>query len=187
MRSSLSRLILAVLVATAVTATLVIVVVAVTAHPTSAVRGAPPSPEADAAYVHRLVFDLSLSRFARVADGRGPVWFDWSTDFCSAPLVGSTGRSFDFRLACLRHDFAYRNTKLLDVRYNCPRRSPGAVCASADWRHGRYWNATARHAIDRQFRRDMRAHCRSRSLWDWQPCLAWAETYYRAVRIAGGP
>jgi hypothetical protein len=182
-RSPLSRLIVAVLVATALTATLVVV----TARPASAAWATPPSPEADAAYVHRVVFDLPIARFARVADGRGPIWFDWSTDFCSAPLVGSTGRSFDFRLACLRHDFAYRNTKLLDVRYNCPHRPPGRVCAFTDWRHGRFWNATTRHAIDRQFRRDMRAHCWSRSLWDWQPCLAWAETYYRAVRIAGGP
>lgn len=183
MRSSLSRIIVAVLVATALTATLVIL----TTRPTSADRGASPSPEADAAFVHRLVFDLSITRFAGVADGRGPSWFDWSTDFCSGPLVGSTGRSFDFRLACRRHDFAYRNTKLLDVRYNCPSRPPGALCEFTDWRHGRFWNAVARHAIDRQFRRDMRAHCWSRAPWDWQRCLAWSETFYRAVRIAGGP
>lgn len=183
MRSSLSRLLAVVLATVVVLAQFALL----PSRASSAAWGAPPSPEADAAYVHRLVFDVSLARFSRVADGRGPVWFDWSTDFCSAPLVGSTGRSFDFRLACLRHDFAYRNTKLLDVRYNCPARPAGALCASTDWRHGRYWNATARHAIDRRFRRDMRAHCWSRSLWDWQPCLAWSVTFYRAVRIAGGP
>ena len=158
-------------------------------HAAAVTFGQPPDPVADAALVRRLVHEVPLRTFAATADTsmNGDTWFDWSTDWCSAPLVGSVGRSFDFRLPCLRHDFAYRNTKLLDVRYNCPARAEGTTCRPDTWTHGRYWNADSRLAIDKRLRADMRASCWRRVPWQWQRCLTWAETFYRAVRIAGGP
>jgi len=130
------------------------------------------SASADAAYVQRMLYDTSMSGFLRAATVTGDRWFDWSTDLCSAPLVGSTGLSFDFTRPCRRHDFGYRNLRLLERRYRTG---------------GSYWNATNRRRVDQQFLADMKAHCRTRS-WLLQPsCLAWAETYYTAVRIAGGP
>ena len=96
-------------------------------------------------------------------------WFDWSTDFCSAPLVGNTGRSFNFTNACRRHDFGYRNLQLLDRRYG-----------------GGHWNSANRRRVDQQFLLDMKQHCWSRPWYDEPTCLAWAETFYTAVRVAGG-
>ena len=132
----------------------------------------------DSAYVQRLVFDTSMGDFTASAaahtgpDGKaGDTWFDWSNDLCSAPLVGNTGRSFNFTDACRRHDFAYRNTKLLDDRYG----------------RGTYWNGDARKRIDKQFLSDMKQHCSGRRLIDRPTCNAWAYTFYSAVRVAGGP
>lgn len=148
-----------------------------------------PDPDRDAAIVQRLVHEIDLPVFVDIVEDRmgGDDWFDWTTDWCSAPLVGSTGRSFDFRWPCRRHDFAYRNTKLLDVRYGCPHREPGAVCESRAWRHGRWWNHRSRLEIDRRLRTDMRRSCWQQRPWHWASCLMWAETFYRAVRAAGGP
>jgi hypothetical protein len=42
-------------------------------------------------------------------------FYDYSTDFCS--FGGSKGYTFDFRSACIAHDFGYRNFKRLDSRY----------------------------------------------------------------------
>jgi hypothetical protein len=97
-------------------------------------------------------------------------WFDWSTDFCSAPLIGNTGRSFNFTNSCRRHDFGYRNLQLLDHRYGT---------------HG--WNGTSRRRVDQQFLADMQSHCRARPWYDEPPCFAWAAAFYSAVRVAGGP
>jgi hypothetical protein len=132
----------------------------------------------DAGFVDRMLFAVPLSTFSDAArrhvgpdGGAGDGWFDWSTDFCSAPLVGNTGRTFDFTEPCRRHDFGYRNTKLLDRRYGA----------------GRYWNGTRRKQIDQQFLHDMLAHCASRRLIDHPTCISWAYTFYGAVRVAGGP
>jgi hypothetical protein len=125
----------------------------------------------DAAYVQQLLYRTSLDEFARVA-AVGDRWFDWSTDWCSAPLVGSTGRSFDFRWPCRRHDFGYRNLRLLERRYGSGRT---------------YWNATNRKQVDVQFLTDMRAHCHRRAAVLQPACLGWAVTFYAAVRVAGGP
>ena len=140
-------------------------------------HAAPGSARADAAFVQRMLFDTSMRAFTRTAtqrngpDGRGgDTWFDWNTDFCSAPLLGNTGRTFDFTEPCRRHDFGYRNTKLLDARYG-----------SGAWGHA------ARRRIDQQFLADMLNHCRSRSIVERPSCMGWAYTYYGAVRVAGGP
>ena len=115
-----------------------------------------------------LLFRTSLSAFVAIADtATHDVRLDWSTDGCSAPIVQSTGRSFDFYNACRRHDFGYRNMSRL--------------------KDGRVWNAKLRLRIDGQFRKDARASCTSKLRLTKMQCLAWAETYFRAVRSFGAP
>ncbi len=45
---------------------------------------------------------------------------------------------------------------------------------------------TAASRIDRRLRTDMRRQLLATGPWLWQRCLTWAETFYRAVRVAGG-
>ena len=86
---------------------------------------------------------------------------DWSTDYCSAPLVGSSGASFDFSEACLRHDFGYRNYDRLGI---FERRKA---------------------AVDDRFLADMRDHCAARPAGDQNRCFAWARAFYEAVHRLG--
>ncbi len=125
----------------------------------------------DFSFVQHELYDLSMRDFL-TAIATGDRWYDWSNDGCSAPLVGDTGVSFNFRNPCVRHDFGYRNLKLLERRWG---------------RGNTYWNATNRRRVDQQFLADMKAHCRTRSFLLQPSCFSWAQTYYAAVRIAGGP
>jgi hypothetical protein len=129
------------------------------------------SAAVDLDYVGRLLYATPLDTFLVVVATPRDQWFDWTTDWCSAPLVGNTGRSFDFTKACRRHDFGYRNLRLLDTRYG----------------RGRFWNATQRTRVDRLFRSDMRRDCAVRPWWEQTTCFSWAEIYFRAVRVGGGP
>jgi Prokaryotic phospholipase A2 len=129
------------------------------------------SAQVDLAYLDLLLYSTPLDSFAAFAAVPRDHWFDWTTDWCSAPLVGNTGRSFDFTKACRRHDFGYRNLRLLDARYG----------------RGRFWTSTQRARVDSVFRVDMRADCGVRPWWEQHTCLNWAEIYFRAVRIGGGP
>ena len=132
-------------------------------------------PAADLAHVERLLHAVPLAEFVRIVSA-GDGWFD----------VRSTGRSFDFRAPCRRHDFGYRNLQLLDARYSCPGRRTGQVCASAG-QPGTYWNARSRRRVDQRFLDDMRSHCRTRPWYESATCLGWAETFSTAVRTFGGP
>ena len=115
-----------------------------------------------------LLFRTSLPAFVATADSAGhDMRLDWGTDGCSAPIVQSTGRSFDFYNACRRHDFGYRNM--------------------SRFKNGRAWNQALRLRIDEQFRKDARASCTSKLRLAKVQCLAWAETYFRAVRSFGAP
>ncbi|MDO8363423.1 MAG: phospholipase A2 [Actinomycetota bacterium] len=125
----------------------------------------------DWAYVQRQLYSVPLAQFVTTTPV-GDRWFDWSTDGCSAPLKGDTGLSYNFRNPCVRHDFGYRNLKLLERRYGTGRT---------------YWNSNNRKRVDLQFLADMQAHCRTRGLLLQPTCFTWALTYYTAVRIAGGP
>jgi hypothetical protein len=80
-----------------------------------------PDSGRDSQYLETLVFNTSLPAFIETLHSKSAMlgWFDQSSDLCSAPIIGSTGRSFDFAQACERHDFAYRNYKLLDKKYSC--------------------------------------------------------------------
>jgi len=126
------------------------------------------------ARLETLVFSTPIESFMQITLRRtgGDASFDWTTDRCSAPLVGSTGRSFDFTAACSRHDFAYRNYKRADAAASRP---------------GHLWNSHMRHRIDQRFRHDMRGHCSRRAITERGTCFAWAELFYRLVRVAGGP
>ena len=125
----------------------------------------PPSAQTVA---ENLLFRTSLPVFVAIADAAThDVRLDWNTDGCSAPIVQSTGRSFDFYNACRRHDFGYRNM--------------------SRFKNGRVWNEALRLRIDGQFRKDARASCTAKLRLTKMQCLAWAETYFRAVRSFGAP
>ena len=126
-----------------------------------------PLPSAQSV-AETLLFRTSLPAFVAITDSLvRDVRLDWSTDGCSAPIVQSTGRSFDFYNACRRHDFGYRNM--------------------SRFKNGRVWSNALRLRIDEQFRKDARASCVSKLRLTKMQCLTWAETYFRAVRSFGAP
>jgi hypothetical protein len=141
------------------------------AGPNSPDRPTAHSATADWTFVQRELYDISMRDFV-VASTSGDRWFDWTTDGCSAPLVGDTGMSFNFRDPCRRHDFGYRNLHILERRYGS-----GST----------YWNSSNRKRVDQQFLSDMKAHCRTRAITLQLQCRGWAEAFYGAVRVAGGP
>ena len=95
-------------------------------------------------------------------------WHNWTTDDCSAPGFGSTGLSYNFISPCQRHDFGYRNYKRIDTESG-----------------EKIWNAENKFATDDQFLEDTREHCSTRIFYLKAQCLAWAQTYYYAVRAFG--
>jgi hypothetical protein len=86
--------------------------------------------------------------------------FDWSTDLCSWSPDRPLG--FDFTRACRRHDFGYRNYKMLGA-----------------------FNETVRLRVDNAFYSDMKAVCSRYSLLVRSACLGTASLYYQAVRDFG--
>ena len=126
----------------------------------------------DRGIVDRLVFDTPLKRFRieRTRAKRLHRWLITSTDGCSAPIVGSSGRSFNFRLACERHDLAYANYSVLS------RLSLGVE-----------WNASLRAKVDDRFQRDLQDTCSKRRHSERLRCDAWAVVFFHAVRLAAGP
>lgn len=134
---------------------------------TACLGGGRPLPPAHSV-VESLVFRTSLSAFmAEVRSDRHDPRLDWSSDGCSAPVVGGTGRSFDFTDACTRHDFAYRNLSRID--------------------DGRRWSASVRARVDAVFRRDMNDACARRRIGERTSCRTWAAIFHRAVRTWAGP
>ena len=123
-------------------------------------------PPDDKGVVDRAVFELSLRDFvrSRMSLRREYRHLDWTTDYCSAPVVGNEGRSFNFRNACMRHDFAYRNYRRL-----------GAL------------DAPMRDAVDEVFHGDLVSSCLPKRVSLRLRCLAWAEVFFEMVRVAGGP
>jgi hypothetical protein len=130
----------------------------------STLVASPSSDPMASRVVEQGLFETDLASFPQFVrtNKRAHPSLDWKTDYCSAPLVGSTGRSFNFRLPCQRHDFGYRNMKRLGE-----------------------WNEDVRSRIDERFRDDMRATCTKRGITQRFNCFAWAETFYRAVRVWG--
>jgi len=156
---------------------------------TSPTTSALPDARNDREFVEQIVFQTELAKFdrSRFMLRRQYRWFDWTSDGCSVPIVGGEGRSFNFTAACRRHDFGYRNLKLLDQRYNCANLATGSICGVSAWSYGKFWNAESRQRVDEQFNRDMLAGCAKRLRTFRVRCEAWALTYFTSVRAAGGP
>ena len=116
--------------------------------------------------VRHIEFDLDIATFTRqrfLLRRQYPT-LDWTSDGCSAPIVGSQGRSFNFRSACNRHDFGYRIFKALGL-----------------------FDTSTRTQIDEQLHRDMNTYCDSQRRTFKVRCIAWSEIFYTMVRAAGGP
>ena len=145
------------------------------------------APSSTVDRIQILVFATPLDQFLDLARRPSDRALDWSSDLCSAPLIGSTGRSFDFSGPCRRHDFAYRNFKKADQERICRTPPTGGPCRPVNVPTGRWWNSAIRHRIDRQFLADMLLHCSSRSGATKLSCQTWAQIFYRSVRVAGGP
>jgi phospholipase A2-like protein len=97
------------------------------------------------------------------ADSNQAAWadyaFDWSTDLCSYSPDNPFG--FPFELSCARHDFGYRNFKLV-----------GMFPANKD-------------RIDDAFYADLTAVCDNESWYAQPACYGLAWTYYEAVHEFG--
>lgn len=141
-----------------------------TASPVPVVRRVHAAAESPDEALQRIVFRTPLHRF-RLERSRAARLhrFDTTTDGCSAPLLGSEGRSFNFRLPCERHDFAYRNY--------WARSALGGLA----------WNAALRSAIDDQFQRDLQSVCAKRRGSFRLRCDAWVIVFFHAVRLTAGP
>jgi hypothetical protein len=88
--------------------------------------------------------------------------WDLSTDLCS--FAPDTGPGFDFRVPCIRHDFAWRNLRRLQDRWG------GSIDTRA-----------RRLEASRQFLRDMQSTCAVRPAVQRVPCAVVARTYFAAV------
>jgi hypothetical protein len=137
-----------------------------------ALAGSPHSAAADYQRIRHELYEVPLERF--LADAQHPDrWFDWSNDGCSAPTFGNGRLFYNFRDSCRRHDFGYRNLKLVDHRY-------GKAMSN-------HWNPAERRHVDDQFLSDMNHQCSKRSIWIRWACRTMARVYYHAVRLLGGP
>ncbi|GLW31155.1 phospholipase [Actinoplanes regularis] len=85
--------------------------------------------------------------------------FDWSTDYCSSSPDNPLG--FDFKLACHRHDFGYRNYKAI-----------GAFDAN-------------KSRLDSMFYEDLKRKCATYAAAVRPACTSLAWTYYQAVKALG--
>lgn len=131
----------------------------------ASVLAAPPSVDSTSReLVSWIAFDLDLHAFSRQRPQLKRLHpdLDWTTDGCSAPIVGSEGRTFDFRIACARHDFSYRNFTALGVL-----------------------DESLRSRIDDQFRRDLYRSCERQLRTRRVRCVAWAELFVEVVRRVG--
>jgi len=128
-------------------------------------RISPPAFESPIEAVSYVMFDVDFTTFRRERFSlkRAYPFLDWTTDGCSAPVVGGEGRSFNFTQACMRHDFGYRNIKRLGL-----------------------FNELVRTKLDEQFHRDLESSCATQVRTRKIRCLMWSETFYVAVRTTGG-
>ena len=123
---------------------------------------ASPAPPAHVV-AESLVFQKSLKTFISTAErANRDQRLNWTTDGCSAPIIGSSGRTFNFYDACRRLDFAYRNFQRLD--------------------NGKRWTDSFRARVDAVFKKDMAADCVKRTAIDKRSCMAWVNIFYEAVR-----
>ena len=128
-------------------------------------RITPPTFETPIEAVSYVLFDVDFTTFTREKYSLKRTFpsLDWTTDGCSAPVVGNEGRSFNFTQACVRHDFGYRNIKRLGQ-----------------------FNELVRAKLDEQFHDDLKSSCATQLRTRKIRCLMWAETFFVAVRATGG-
>ncbi|MBJ7425485.1 MAG: hypothetical protein JHD22_00970 [Ilumatobacteraceae bacterium] len=74
----------------------------------------------------------------------------------------------------------------MDTKYSCFARLPQHFCTPTAEHYARWWNSANRLRIDERFRSDMFAHCGTRSIWDRPICRAWAQVFFRTVRLFSG-
>ncbi len=98
---------------------------------------------------------------------QAPAPFDWRTDGCSTPDIGTLKATVDaiFLDACVRHDFGYRNFGGTGLRLDPTEKR--------------------RAAVDLQFYRDMQLICRTLPAGEQGFCGVVAFAFYLAVRIFG--
>ena len=90
-------------------------------------------------------------------------WANWSSDQCSAPLIGNG--PFNFINPCLRHDFGYRNLKRVESTF------------------GRnVWERLNKGNADTRFGSDLDRRCDAFPYYDYPLCQASAAGYEKAVR-----
>jgi hypothetical protein len=116
--------------------------------------------------VHHTNYDAwrALSGNGAALGRRMYPWLDWSTDGCSAPLVGAG--PFDFTVPCTRHDLAWRNLRRLEARFDRD-----------------VWTSTNKLEADRRFVTDLRTRCGRVSPAVVTACLAATRAYATAVRL----
>lgn len=144
----------------------VLTVMTWTAGPASAA----PSYSSQMSELNRAVNATWMGQFLYNRSHRGTNglgYMDWSTDWCSAPLVGNG--PYNFSNACVRHDFGYRNLKRVEAQF------------------GRdVWKYRNKANVDTIFGLDMNDRCREFNWFARQPCYTTAGIYENAVRAFGG-
>ncbi|KAM0274975.1 hypothetical protein ACHAQH_007705, partial [Verticillium albo-atrum] len=113
--------------------------------------------------VDRLIFKTTIPVFLKARNAKDPSKCNWVSDGCtSSPDCPSM---FNFKPACQRHDFGYRNTK----------------------KQKRFTSAMKKR-IDDQFKKDLYKYCSGfKGLLAFQGvrCRRFADIYYIAVRKFG--
>lgn len=109
----------------------------------------------------RLEFSTSIGAFLAAKAAKNPGNLIWDDDGCSASPDRPGG--FNFLHGCQRHDFGYRNFKA----------------------QGRFTSAN-RKRIDDQLKSDLYNECEKHGPIKRTVCKRLADTYYLAVRAAGG-
>ncbi|KAF8425279.1 prokaryotic phospholipase A2-domain-containing protein [Tirmania nivea] len=109
----------------------------------------------------RLCFQTSISSFLAAKKKNSPNTLNWTDDGCSNSPDRPAG--FNFLHSCQRHDFGYRNFK----------------------KQNRFTKAN-RLRIDDKFKSDLYNECENHGIIKRTACKRIADTYYIAVRTAGG-
>ena len=117
--------------------------------------------ETDNQATDRLCFDTSISSFLAAKQKQSPNTLIWADDGCSKSPDRPAG--FNFLHSCQRHDFGYRNFK----------------------NQNRFSKAN-RLRIDDKFKSDLYNECENHGIIKRTACKRIADTYYVAVRAAGG-
>lgn len=137
---------------------------------TGGVASAAPSYSAQMSEMNREINGLPMVQFIYNRNHRtsnGLSYMDWSTDGCSAPVLGNG--PYNFLNPCIRHDFGYRNLKRVEASFGHDA-----------WR----WRNKAN--VDTNFGLDMDDRCREFNWFARQPCYSLSGVYENAVRAFGG-